>query len=57
MVTDRVARRQSRASGIALVREHLTLEFSRRYVISAWGFGLHAYDPKTGERAWHIGGR
>jgi outer membrane protein assembly factor BamB len=28
-----------------------------RYVVAMWGFGLHAYDPATGERRWHIGGR
>jgi hypothetical protein len=27
------------------------------YIIATWGFGLHAYDPQTGERVWHIGGR
>ena len=32
-------------------------EFNGRYVIMSWGFGLHAYDPDTGRRAWHIGGR
>jgi PQQ-like domain len=33
------------------------LAFNRAYVIATWGFGLHAYDPQTGERVWHIGGR
>jgi hypothetical protein len=31
--------------------------FNGRYVIVGWGCGLHAYDPRTGERVWHIGGR
>jgi outer membrane protein assembly factor BamB len=33
------------------------ISFNGRYVIVSWGFGLHAYDPSTGERVWHIGGR
>lgn len=33
------------------------LAWNGRYVLAMWGFGLHAYDPATGERRWHIGGR
>jgi hypothetical protein len=32
-------------------------EFNHVYIIATWGFGLHAYDPQSGERVWHIGGR
>ena len=28
-----------------------------RFILARWGCGLHAYDPATGERRWHIGGR
>jgi hypothetical protein len=31
--------------------------YNGRYVVVGWGYGLHAYDPNTGERVWHIGGR
>jgi hypothetical protein len=34
-----------------------SFEFNGRFVIAAWGAGLHAYEPATGERVWHIGGR
>jgi hypothetical protein len=34
-----------------------SLHFNGRYVIAAWGYGLHAYEPTTGDRVWHIGGR
>lgn len=33
------------------------LEVNPPYVVATWGCGLHAYDPATGERAWHIAGR
>ncbi len=33
------------------------MHYNGRHVIVYWGFGLHAYDPATGERVWHIGGR
>ena len=33
------------------------LMFNGKYVVLTWGLGLHAYDPATGARAWHIGGR
>lgn len=32
-------------------------EYNGRYVIMVWGYGIHAYDPDTGERVWNIGGR
>ena len=31
--------------------------YNEKYIIAYWGFGLHAYDPNTGERIWNIGGR
>lgn len=31
--------------------------FNGRYLIAHWGCGLHAYDPASGKRVWHIGGR
>jgi hypothetical protein len=34
-----------------------SLVYNGRYVLASWGCGLHAYDPETGERVWHIGGR
>lgn len=34
-----------------------TFVFNGRYLVTTWGFGLHAYDPTTGERVWNIGGR
>ena len=34
-----------------------SLHWNGRFVIIDWGFGLHAYDPSDGHRAWHIGGR
>jgi LSD1 subclass zinc finger protein len=33
------------------------LVYNGRYVVMGWGFGLHAYDPETGDRVWKIGGR
>jgi hypothetical protein len=33
------------------------LMYNGRYVVMTWGLGLHAYDPRSGERAWKIGGR
>jgi LSD1 subclass zinc finger protein len=27
------------------------------HIVALWGFGIFAYDPTTGERVWHIGGR
>lgn len=30
-------------------------EYNGRYVVLAAWVGLHAFDPATGERAWHIG--
>jgi hypothetical protein len=34
-----------------------SIHWNGRFVIIDWGFGLHAYDPADGHRAWHIGGR
>jgi hypothetical protein len=34
-----------------------SMHWNGRFVIIDWGFGLHAYDPSDGHRAWHIGGR
>lgn len=31
--------------------------FNGRFAMVVWGVGVHAYDPATGERVWHIGGR
>ncbi len=31
--------------------------YNGKYVIVTWGFGVHAYDPNTGENVWNIGGR
>lgn len=31
--------------------------FNGRYLVTTWGYGLHAYDPTTGKRVWQIGGR
>jgi hypothetical protein len=51
---ERFARRQSSHwSSNALY----SMVYNGRYVIVGWGFGLHAYDPRTGERMWHLGGR
>jgi outer membrane protein assembly factor BamB len=33
------------------------LVYNGRHVVIGWGFGLHAYDPRTGERVWKVGGR
>lgn len=33
------------------------LVYNGRHLVIAWGFGLHAQDPRTGERVWKIGGR
>ncbi len=34
-----------------------TFLFNGRYLVTTWGYGLHAFDPTTGKKAWHIGGR
>ena len=31
--------------------------YNGKYVVGVWGFGVHAYDPKTGKRAWNFAGR
>jgi hypothetical protein len=33
------------------------LHYDGAHVVAVWGFGLHAYDPVTGDRVWNIGGR
>jgi hypothetical protein len=32
-------------------------EAQEPHIYITWGCGLHAYDPRTGERVWHLGGR
>lgn len=33
------------------------LEAQEPHIYITWGCGLHAYDPRTGARVWHLGGR
>lgn len=34
-----------------------SLCYNSKVVVIWYGFGLHGFDPDTGERLWHIGGR
>jgi PQQ-like domain len=33
------------------------LEAQAPHIYIPWGCGLHAYDPRSGQRVWHLGGR
>lgn len=46
------------SQGSSWSARHLAgFQYNGRYLIVTWGFGVHAYEPATGERVWHIGGR
>lgn len=36
---------------------YVSFQYNNRFLIVTWGFGLHAYEPATGARVWHLGGR
>jgi hypothetical protein len=49
----RYAVRQDSSNSAAFRSFH----YNGKLLLVDWGFGLHAYDPADGRRAWHIGGR
>ena len=34
-----------------------TFIYNGHSLIMTWGFGVHAYDPQSGQRVWALGGR
>lgn len=46
-----------RGQGSTWSSDWVSFQYNNRFLIVTWGFGVHAYEPATGERVWHLGGR